>query len=69
MNDTDRYLHALKECCDDLNYNFRIDYWDGDIAITVTDNTETNHGTELEVAEVRGYQIMEDALVEILELI
>jgi hypothetical protein len=59
-------LKTLEQVCVDKNYNFLIQYWDGDWNIYVSDN---GLQIETEVASIGGYESLSDLLTHILKMI
>ena len=55
-------LNQLIKKCDELNYNFNIQYYDGKFNIYIDNN---NHQIETEVRSIGGYDNLKDALTEI----
>lgn len=59
-------LKKLIKVCNELNYNFNMQYFDGEFNIYVSDN---NVLIENAVATIGGYDSLDDALTQILKMI
>lgn len=59
-------LDRLIEVCNTMNYNFFIQYWDGEFNVSVDDN---NVLIDKEIASAGGYDNLKQPIIEILKRI
>lgn len=59
----EKLIQKLIKICDERNYNFNIQYYDGDVNIYVSDN---GHQIEKDVTSTGGNETLKDALDNIL---
>ena len=57
-------LNALMTLCEQRNYNFFIQYYDGEFNVSIDDNKVQ---IDKEIASVGGYDRMPDAITEVLK--
>jgi len=59
-------MKQLIKICKESNYNFFVQYWDGEFSISIDDNNVT---IEKEIASLGGYDSLDEAIKWVLKQI